>query len=64
MDSAQHVNQVFSYSQYYLEQLGDTKDRYLDKLKLICCEEDPFFATWRILHRFQNALLSGMNGQM
>ena len=42
MDSAQRINQVFSYSQYCLEQSGDTKDRYLDKLKLICCEEDPY----------------------
>ena len=42
MDSAQRVNQAFSNSQYYLEQSGDTKDRYLDKLKLICCEEDPY----------------------
>ena len=36
------VNSDFSYSQYYLEQAGDTKNRYLDKLKLICCEEDPY----------------------
>ena len=42
MDSAQRVNQAFSYSRYYLEQSGDTKDRYLDKLKLICREEYPY----------------------
>ena len=42
MYSAQHVSQTFSYSQYCLEQTGDTKNRYLDKLKLICCEEDPY----------------------
>jgi len=42
MDSAQRGNHPFSYSQYYLEQTGDTKNWYFDKLKLINCEEDPY----------------------
>ena len=42
MDSAQRVTQTFSYSQYCLELTGDTKNQYLDKLKLICCKRDPY----------------------
>ena len=49
MDSVQRGNQTFSYSQYYLEQTGDTKNRYFDKLKLICCKEDPYCRLEKLL---------------
>jgi len=42
MDSVHPGNQLFSYSQYYLGQTGDTKTQYFDKLRLIYCEEDPY----------------------